>query len=165
MNSNDKFLLGIVVFILLVVGITFVLVLTQSEPAYQSDHTPEGVVYNYLLALKEGDYERALDYISPCVKNRPGSAEAFARTVNKERYWDFRNLDRDTSLTISSVTGGNKYASVSVLETIFRSNNVLDASVNHNEFEMKLTQQDKEWKLIDGEDYWSEGWVLDYDCP
>jgi hypothetical protein len=42
MKSNDRFLIGIVVGVLLLVIISFVVVLRQPLPTYRPDDTPEG---------------------------------------------------------------------------------------------------------------------------
>ena len=60
MKNTDKFLIGIVVSIILLVVIVFAVVLTRPEPAYQTDDTASGVAHNYLLAIQREEFERGL---------------------------------------------------------------------------------------------------------
>ena len=61
--KNDRFLLGILIGIGLLVALALGLYfLRQEGPAYREDQTPAGVVHNYITAVQLGDYERALEY-------------------------------------------------------------------------------------------------------
>jgi hypothetical protein len=71
MKSTDKFLIGIVVGIVLLVVAAFVITLARPEPTYQVEGTPESVAHNYLLALQKEDYQRAYGYLSPTLKGYP----------------------------------------------------------------------------------------------
>ena len=63
--KNDKFLIGILVFIGLLVVTALVLFATgRSNQNYVTDDGPEAVVHNYTLALTRGDYERAYSYLA-----------------------------------------------------------------------------------------------------
>lgn len=62
---NDKFLIGILIFIGLLVVTSLVLFATgRSDREYLADDSPEAVVHNYTLALTLGDYERAYGYLA-----------------------------------------------------------------------------------------------------
>ena len=52
MKSTDKVLIAIVAGIILLIIVAFVVALAKPEPTYQAEDTPEGVAYNYLLALQ-----------------------------------------------------------------------------------------------------------------
>ena len=55
--KNDRFLLGILIGIGLLVALALGLYfLRQEQPAYVNDETPEGVVHNYVTAVQLGDY-------------------------------------------------------------------------------------------------------------
>ena len=63
--KQDRFLIGILVFIGLLVAAALVLYFVQPQTAsYQSDGTPEGVVYNFALAVQNRDVERAYSYLA-----------------------------------------------------------------------------------------------------
>lgn len=61
---QDRFLLGILagigVLVVLAVGLYF---LRQGNLTYGPEDTPGGVVRNYVVALKKGDYDRAASYL------------------------------------------------------------------------------------------------------
>ncbi|MEW6092534.1 MAG: hypothetical protein AB1531_01085, partial [Chloroflexota bacterium] len=61
----DRFLIGILVFIGLLVAAALALYFIQPQTAsYQPDDTPEGVVYNFALAIQDRDVERAYSYLA-----------------------------------------------------------------------------------------------------
>lgn len=63
--KQDRFLFGILIFIGVLVVAALVLFLVRQEGRdYGPEDTPEGVVYNYVLAVQRGDYERAYSYIA-----------------------------------------------------------------------------------------------------
>ena len=63
--KQDRFLIGILVFIGLLVAAALVLYFVQPQTAsYQPDDTPEGVVYNFALAVQNRDVERAYSYLA-----------------------------------------------------------------------------------------------------
>jgi hypothetical protein len=64
--KQDRFLLFIIIGILALVGVALVVFFTRQTTIleYQADDQPRGVVFNYLLALDKGDYEKAYGYIS-----------------------------------------------------------------------------------------------------
>jgi len=97
MKSTDKFLLGIVIGIVLLVIVSFVVTLTRPEPTYRAEDLPENVAHNYLLALQKKEYQRAYGYLSQELKNYPRSAERFAENIK-----DFsRRFDADEEVTLS----------------------------------------------------------------
>ena len=163
MKPGDKFLVVILGGITLLVILIGIFVLTRPEPTYKTEDTPEGVVYNYLLALENGDYERALSYISVCVKNRPSSAGELSRLVENSRI--FHDLHSDTSLYISSSEITDDGIEIEVQQTRFDNAGPFDNSVNHDNFVMLAINEAGEWKLVDGEDYWRWNWTLDPLCP
>lgn len=63
--KQDRFLLGILIFIGILVIAAVVLFFVRSEtPTYGPEDTPEGVLRNYALALQQKDYERAYTYLA-----------------------------------------------------------------------------------------------------
>ena len=58
--KQDRFLIGILAFIgVLVIAAVALFLFRSKTPAYGTEATPQGVVYNYALALQKGDYTRA----------------------------------------------------------------------------------------------------------
>ena len=73
--KQDRFLLGILVGIGILVLVAVGLFLTrQDTQEYRADDTPEGVVHNYALALYRGNHEKAYAYLAD-VENKPTYSE------------------------------------------------------------------------------------------
>ena len=135
------------------------MILGRPEPQYRSDASPEAVVHNYLLALRQRDYDRAYECLSSNLKSYPADVETFAEDVD-DRSWNFR-LDRDVSLNVQSATIRNNTATVEVLETVAYNNGPFDSGQNDRTFDMKLRQEKGTWKLVDGDSYWTSCWNRD----
>ncbi|HID63863.1 MAG TPA: hypothetical protein EYP49_14175 [Anaerolineae bacterium] len=156
MKSTDKFLIGIVVGIVLLVVAAFVVTLARPEPTYRTENTPEGVAYNYLLALQKEDYQRAYGYLSSTIEGYPVSVERFTEDV-KDSSWLFR-LDTDTTLAVESSRVTANRAVVEVRESRFYSSGLFDSSQSTTVFEIKLQLEDGEWKIVDADYYFAWRW-------
>jgi len=72
-NQEDRFfkglLVGVVVLALLALGVAL---WRQRQTTYRTDDTPEAAVYNYLLAIRRGDWDKAYDLLgdAPCKPRR-----------------------------------------------------------------------------------------------
>ena len=157
MKGTDKFLIGIVAGIILLVVVVFLVVLLRPEPEYLAEDTPEGVTHNYLLALQNGEYERALDNLSSSVKHAPKDVNEFVEDIDGCSY-RFRGLDRDISLIVESTDIKGDRAEVQIKQTIFYSGDMFGSNLYESEFEMTLKQQNDAWKLIYGDSYWCSCW-------
>jgi hypothetical protein len=63
--KQDRFLMGILIFIGVLVAAALMLFFVRNEkPAYGPEDKPEGVLYNYAVALELHDYERAYGYLA-----------------------------------------------------------------------------------------------------
>jgi len=64
--KQDKFLVGIISGIVLLVAIALLVFFTRQEivKEYQAEDQPRGVVFNYLLALDRGEFDKAYGYVS-----------------------------------------------------------------------------------------------------
>jgi hypothetical protein len=162
MKSTDKFLIGIVIGIVLLVVAAFVVTLTRPAPTYQAEDTPEGVTHNYLLALQKENYQRAYGYLSPTLKGYPVSAERFAEDVEGFS-WVFR-LDTDTTLAVESATVTANRAVVKVRESRFNGRRLFDSSQSITIFEIKLQLEDGEWKIVDADYYFAWCWKQSEGC-
>ncbi|HEY73428.1 MAG TPA: hypothetical protein G4N99_09170 [Thermoflexia bacterium] len=157
MKSTDKFLVGIVAGIILLVVAAFIITLTRPDPAYQAEDTPKGIAHNYLLALQKEDFERAYSYLSPTLDGYPDSAEAFVEQV-KDSSWRFR-VDVDTTLAVESARITNNRATVDVREARFYESDLFDPGQRTTIFEIELQLDDGEWKIVDADYYFSPCWV------
>jgi hypothetical protein len=153
-KSTDKFLIGIVVGIVLLVVAAFVVTLTRPEPTYQAKDTPEGVAHNY--------HQRAYGYLSPTLKGYPVSAERFAEDV-EDSSWLFR-LDTDTTLAVESARVTANRAVVKVRESRFYSGDLFDSSQSTTIFEIKLQLEDGGWKIVDADYYFAWCWRHSEGC-
>jgi hypothetical protein len=160
MKGVDKYLIGIVVGIVLLVAVTVIIVLTRPKAEYRPDDSPEAIVHNYLLAIKETDYERAYEYISSEIRYYPEDLESFIEIVEDEP-WSFgRRADSIVEVQSSRVSGDK--TTVKVLETVYSSGGLFDSGQYDRNFDMKLHQDNGEWKLIDGDRYWYNCWGDDH---
>ena len=63
--KKDRFLIGIMVFIAVLVIAAIVLLVTRGTgQSYQTGDSPEAIVYNFTLAVTRADYDRAYSYLA-----------------------------------------------------------------------------------------------------
>jgi hypothetical protein len=158
MKKPDRFLIGIAVGVVILIGAAVAIVLLPSKkPSYQPDDTPEGVAHNYLLALDMGDYERAYGYLSPTLPGYPESVEVFTDDV--EESWSFQ-YDRDAEITLAveAVRTTGDRSTVSIRRTVFYRGELFDSGQYSWTFEMTLRRQDGLWKAVDADRYWDDCW-------
>lgn len=165
MKSTDKFLLGIVIAAIVLVAAAFAVVLTRPKPAYQAEDTPEGVVHNYLLALREDDYERAYGYLLPTIEGYPESARAFEEDIQNSN-WAFGPDDTSTAVEVVSARLGANTAVVTVRETSFHQGGLFDSSQYARTFDMQLRRDPRSgaWRISQADSYWSWCWNREGGC-
>lgn len=157
MKSTDRFLVGIVVGIVLLVVAAFAVMLARPDPTYRAEDTPAGVAHNYLLALQKEEYERAHAYLSPTLDGYPDSVEALAEGI-EDQSWRFRtDLDIALAVESSKITGSR--AVVDVRESRFSGGGLFDSSQRTTTFEIELQLEDGEWRIVDADYYFSPCWV------
>ena len=158
MKKTDKFLVGFVVAVILLVVVAFVVALRHPKATYQPEDKPEGIAFNYLFALQQGDYERAYGYLSPSVKGYPADVSKFRRDIQNS--WNFSGL-KDNSVTLevlSSETTG-RLAVITIRQTTFYENGLFDSGEYSNTFDMTLQQEkDNAWKIVNSDNYWVYCW-------
>ncbi|MBK8899672.1 MAG: hypothetical protein IPM53_00690 [Anaerolineaceae bacterium] len=147
---------------LLLVIISFVVVLRRPQPTYRPDDTPEGVVHNYLLALRQGEYERAYRYLSPDLVNYPASAAEFSDDIAQYR-WEFR-LDEDVTLLVESGQINGRQATAVVQETSFYNSGLFNNNQYTRQFTMTLERSGDRWLIIEAESYLLYCWTHEDGC-
>ena len=163
MKSPDKFLIGIIIAVVVLLAVVFGVILSRPAVEYQSEDTPTGVAHNYLLALQDEDYERAYGYLSPELSGYPESTIQFKRDVDRDR-WRFRQ-GSSVSLTIqSSNLLGDDRAYIKVLETNFYSGDLFSSSQYTTDFEIFLVLENGQWKIMDSDYYFAFCWSRDDGC-
>lgn len=155
MKSTDKFLLGIVLGVILLVAAAFIVALNRPKADYLADSTPRGVVNNYLLALKKHNYKRAYSYLSPEISGYPATLEKFIADVN-ENSWQF---DFGTTMGISIVSASKQGESTEVLVRKSTNDEYSPFSSRYEDtFSLQLKRVNGAWKIITSSDYWYSGW-------
>ena len=162
MKSTDKFLIGIVAAIILIIIAALVITLAQPEPTYLAEDSPEGVAHNYLVALNKEEYGRAYGYLSPVLAGYPASAGKFAEHV-QDYSWNFR-LNVDTTLSVESAKIIGSKGIVRVRESSFRGGELFDSGQSTRVFEMELEFADNEWKIVDADSYFTWCWKQEAGC-
>lgn len=158
MKSPDKFLIGILVGVVVLLVTVFGVILTRPADEYQAEDTPEGVAHNYLLALQNEDYQRAYSYLSPKLRGYPSSYIDFKRNVEQKR-WLFRNGSSVSLAILSSELMGDSQADVDVRETRFYSGDFFNSSQSTREFEIYLALENDQWKIKDSDSYFAPCWL------
>lgn len=162
MKSTDKFLIGIVAAIVLLIIVALAVTLSQPEPTYQAEDTPEGAAHNYLMALNREEYDRAYGYLSPVLSGYPASAVKFAEDV-QDYAWSFR-LNTDNTLLVESAKITGSQGIVRVRESYFRGGDLFDSSQSTRVFEVELRLEDDEWKIVDSDYYFAWCWKHEEGC-
>jgi hypothetical protein len=164
MKGTDKFLIGIVAgVVILVVAVLAVALLRPNQPGYQPDDTAEGVAHNYLLALQLEEYERAYGHLSPSLPGHPADVETFERDVEDNR-WSFGYYDDDVSLAIEAVNVTGDRAKIVVRKTVFYRGGLFDSGQSSDTFEMTLRREEGAWKVADSDRYWADCWESSKGC-
>ncbi|MCL4263436.1 MAG: hypothetical protein KJ069_09480 [Anaerolineae bacterium] len=156
MQGSNKFLFGIVFGVVLLVIVAFSVVLLRPEPTYQDDSTPEGAAHNYLLALQQGDFERAYQYL-PTTFKYPTDADNLADDA-RQNSWLFET-GGDYALAVDSVKQQNEEeAIVTIRKTTFYNDGLFGSRELSQTFTMHLTPEAGEWKVSEADMYWSNCW-------
>ncbi len=160
MLRQDRFLLGILVGLAVLAGAAVVAVVVGSPQAeYVDEHTPDGVVRNYVLALQRGEVDRAYGYLADR-SGRPSRFEfrsSFAVTSAPTSRASFRigevTVDGDEAFVDLTVSTG--YAGA-----LFLGGPLDHLAVAH------LAQQDGEWRLLEmPSEWWDYSWYFEETWP
>lgn len=157
-KGKDRFLIAIVVgIVLLVAAAVAVALLRGGTPDYKTEDTAEAVAYNYLLALRLEDYERAYSYLSPTLVHYPANADQFVQDV-RSAGWPFNPTQEDVSLTIEQVIPGKTQTIVQVRETRYHQGGPFDSGEYSDTFDVILKNEPSGWKIVEAGRYWYGCW-------
>jgi len=164
-RSSDRFLLGIVAGMVLLVGLAFALVLLQPQPTYQPDGPPEAVAHNFLLALRQEDDARAYAYLSPTLQGYPGSLEAFATDV-RDRVWELRAERRAVALNVVETRIVGDRAWVTIRETWSEPSGLFNRMTSSSTFDVRLERAEvaAPWLIVSADRYWAPCWESAKGC-
>lgn len=165
MKSTDKVLIGIVSGIVLLVVVAFSVAMLRPKQAYLPDDTPEGVAFNYLFALQQGDYEKAHDYLSPSMKGYPPTQEKFASDLRTYSWVFDRLMNSSVAIEVISTKPRGERADVEMRETRFYENGLFDSGESTQTFTMTVVKRpDGAWKVENSEEYWLWCWNQNSGC-
>jgi hypothetical protein len=148
--KNDKFLIGILVFIGLLVVTSLVLFATgRSDREYLTDGSPEAVVHNYTLALTRGEYEQAYGYLA--------SGEEKPSLVEFRTFFTQADPLQNTGLRVGEADILDDEAVVDVT-VVYSSSGPFDSGFDRPDTAV-LELESGEWKLVFMPyPFWEFGW-------
>ena len=149
--KQDRFLTGILIGIAVLVVAALALYFARREQAvYQPEDTPAGVVHNFVLALQNGEYEKAYGYLAE-TSRKPGLTAFRQPFISRE-------LDvQANSLQIGETDLHGEEAIVAVT-VVHASNNPFN-NVYHTLESVTLVKQDGQWRITDlPYPYWYWEW-------
>jgi hypothetical protein len=152
--KNDKFLMGIIVGIVLLVAVAIILVLTRGQNEdYVADDSPAGVVRNYFLAIQRKDYERAYSYLADDLKSKP-DLDKFIRDMSSQGFGS------EASLQVGETRPDDERSQVDVSITTYSGGGIFDSgSYSTQETAHLRANVQGEWKLISFPyPYWGYDW-------
>lgn len=151
--KQDRFLAGILIFIgILVLAALGLFFVRSRAPAYRPDDTPQGVVYDYAVALELKDYPRAYGYIAK--RDAQPSFDAFQQAF-LDRQLDPINMGLQIGAV--QILSDGKLAWVTV--TVQNAGSGLFNSSYANVDKAILVQQGGAWKIAYlPYPYWGLNW-------
>jgi hypothetical protein len=150
--KQDRFLIGILIFIgLLVIAAVALFFVRNQTPTYGPEDTPQGVLYNYAVALQLHDYERAYGYLAE--KNNRPTLDAFRQAFLT------RQLDTTTTALqigdVQTLQSDQVWINVTVQ---YAGNGVFNNSWSNTD-RATLEKQNGAWKITYMPNpYWGYDW-------
>jgi len=157
--KQDRFLMGILIFIGVLVAAALTLFFVRNQkPTYGAEDTPAGVLYNYAVALQLRDYERAYGYLAE--KDNKPTYNAFHQAFLT------RQLDTGTSAlqigNVQMLESGEAWVNVTIQ---FAGNGLLDNGWSSND-KGTLVKQKGAWKITYlPNPYWGWDWYQPTPLP
>jgi hypothetical protein len=157
--KQDRFLLGILIFIgVLVIAAVALFFVRSNAPTYGPEDTPQGVVYNYAVALQLNDYSRAYGYLAK-KDNQP-------TYDNFQRAFLARQLDTSTSALqigdVQTLQNGEAWVNVTVQ---YAGSGVFNSGYSLTD-KATLVQQNGAWKITYlPNPYWAYDWYQPTPAP
>jgi len=157
--KQDRFLLGILIFIGLLVVVAVALFFVRNEtPSYGPEDTPQGVLYNYAVALQLNDYERAFSYLAE--KDNKPTYDTFRQAFMT------RQLDPSTSALqigeVQMLENGEAWVTVTIQ---YAGNGVFNSGWSSSD-RATLVKQNGAWKITYlPNPYWGWDWYQPTPTP
>ena len=149
--KQDRFLIAILAAVgILVVAALLVFFLRQDSQAYGAEDTPQGVVRNYIIAIYQGDFERAYNALQDA-PDKP-SYQEFQQPFLANRL-DTSNVS--VRITDSKTSGDNAVVNLILTHGGTR---LFDGSWSEQGSAI-LVQQNGNWKIVEMPyPYWAWEW-------
>jgi hypothetical protein len=156
MRGTDRLLLAIVVGALIVAGAAAATTrLRPAVPTYRPDDSAEGVAFNYVLALQQGDYARAYGYLSSSVPNYPTTVAAFATDLGGAKGY---GTNVDAALATNPAQMSGDLATVAIHETTFYGGGLFNSGESQSVYNVMLRHEAVGWQIVNCDRYWSPRW-------
>ena len=157
--KQDRFLIGILIFIIVLVAVALGLFYSRQDiQTYGPEDTPEGVVRNYVIAVQNMDFERAYTYLA--TKDAKPSYDDFRKA--------FLNRELDTSnaaVQIGSTRTISENEAVVDITLVYSSNDPFSNSWSDCQ-RASLVKQEDSWKLSNMPyPYWGWEWYSNTPIP
>ena len=146
---KDRFLVGIVAGIILLIGAAFAITQFYPKAKFLSDGSANSAAYNYILALEKKDYPRAYMVLSPSLPCYPKQESQFIRQLNiipSDASW---KINSENSLTES---GYKKQVKVEF--TSFRRSFLFFSQFNTYIVQMTWVNEFDKWRLVEVSGYY-----------
>lgn len=152
--KKDRFLLGILVFIVVLVVAALALYFSgSSDQDYVAEDSPEAIVHNYALALTNGDYVKAYGYLADG-KDKPTAAEF-------SRFFSQFDPMQNAGLRIGTTDLIDDEAVVRTT-VVWGSSGPFDGGYNSEESAL-LVLQEGAWKIRQMPyPFWEYGWLNEF---
>ena len=150
--KQDRFLLGILIGIgVLILAALAVFFFRQNRQTFGSETTPDGVVHNYILAVLNGNYQKAYGYLAD-LENKP-SYDNFRRSFATG---SVNPSNAGVTIGKTDVTGEDATVEVNTMNT---QNDPFSPEYN-NTGSADLVKQNGGWKILSMSAYnlWDFNW-------
>lgn len=150
--KQDRFLIGILGFIALLViaALTLFFVRRDSVATYKPDDTPDGVVYNFVLAIQNEDIDRAYGYLAD--QDGKPTEEAFRQSILSGY------MNSSASVQVGEITMMGDESAWVMVYIHYMGTGPFDTGWDSNET-ATLVRQNGAWKITYMPyPYWSYDW-------
>ena len=157
--KQDRFLMGILIFIGLLVLAALALFFARKDTAtYRAEDIPENVVYNFALALQQNELERAYGYLAD-LENKPTQAAFIQSTQN-----GYLNV-KGNALQVGKVTLQDQDNARVDMTIQYLGSGPFDSGYS-NQGQAVLVRQNGNWKIVSMPyPYWAGDWYLATPVP
>lgn len=150
---QDRFLIGILIGILVLIVIALTLFfMRRDNQNYRTDAAPDAVVYNYVLAVNDRDYQKAYTYLADG-GSKP-SYDEFRRS-----FFNGMVMPNNVGVSVGTAQVNGEEATVQ-LNLIYPSGDPFSSSYTNTDRAL-LVRQNGEWKISSMPyNFWDYNWYM-----